>query len=98
MPDRASTPGQSTDVGCPVFVSEPVESILTSRQRQALGLAAKGWKLGLIARLMAVSPGTARAHLVGARRRLRAQNTTHAVAIALSRKLITFNERDLIGF
>jgi DNA-binding NarL/FixJ family response regulator len=87
MPDRAIEPGQSTNVGCPFFVSKN----LTDRECEALSLAAQGWTTRAIARRLAVAERTAKAHLQAAREKLEAQNTTHAVAIALSRQLINLN-------
>lgn len=73
--------GQSADAGCPLF-------ILTERQRQVLSLAAQGHTDYGIALRLNCSRRTVKAHLQGARDRLGALNTTHAVALALSRRLI----------
>jgi DNA-binding NarL/FixJ family response regulator len=87
MPDRAIEPGQSVNTGCPFFVPKR----LTDREREALSLAAMGWTTRAIARRLSVAERTAKAHLQAAREKLDAQNTTHAVAIALSRRLIDLN-------
>lgn len=85
MPDRAKSPGQSTDVDCPVFLSP--------RQKQALVLAACGLTDIEAARRMDVAPRTVRFYLQEARRRLNASNTTHAVAIALMARLINLETK-----
>lgn len=94
MPDRAVVPGQSEKSGCPFFVSAKTEetqdfaSLLTPRQLEALALAAAGSTDAGIGLAMGCTQRTARAHLQGARDRLGALNTTHAVAIAIARRLI----------
>ena len=82
MPDRAVVPGQSEKSDCPFFIS------LTDRQLEALSLAAQGHTDLGIALALNCSRRTAKAHLQGARDRLGALNTTHAVAIAMARRLI----------
>ena len=85
MPDRVNViPGRSVNADGPVFVLSP-------RQREALSLAARGLTDIESARAMQVAPRTVREHLRAARLKLRAVNTTHAVAIALSRQLISFS-------
>jgi DNA-binding CsgD family transcriptional regulator len=83
MPDRAVEPGRSVEADRPVFLLSP-------RQRQALELAARGWTDIEAARQMDLSPRTVRGHLQAVRLQLRALNTTHAVAIALTHNLIRF--------
>ena len=90
--------GQSADAGCPLFVETHtaqrdavlgnLASLLTERQRQALSLAAQGHTDYGIALALNCSRRTVKAHLQGARDRLGALNTTHAVAIALARQII----------
>jgi DNA-binding CsgD family transcriptional regulator len=87
MPDRATRPGQSSNEGCPFFVSRR----LSKREREALSLAAQGLTTSAIALRLFVSECTAKRHLAAAREKLGAQNTTHAVAIAMARQVITFN-------
>lgn len=82
MPDRATSPGQSVNTGCPFFLSP--------KQRLILSLAAQGLTDVEIARRLGRSPRTVRTHLENVRERLGAVNTTNAVAIALSRRLIMF--------
>ncbi|MCB0207729.1 MAG: helix-turn-helix transcriptional regulator [Anaerolineae bacterium] len=86
MPDRVAIPGQSTVVGCPFFISKK----LTGRERQTLSLAARGLTDVEISQVLFVVPRTVRAHLQKAREKLGANNTTHAVAIALAGQLIQF--------
>lgn len=81
MPDRASA-GAVRENGLPLFLSPT--------QARILQLAARGLTDFAIAIELECSPRTVRAHLQAARLRLRAANTTNAVAIALSRQLITF--------
>jgi DNA-binding NarL/FixJ family response regulator len=81
MPDRETTPGQS-EKDCPFFLSP--------RQRQVLALAARGLTSREIALQLTIEPGTVGNHLSRAREALGAQNTTHAVVIALVRGLIEF--------
>lgn len=87
MPDSVNSPGQSEEyLDCPFFISE--------RQLDCLRLAAQGQTDQVIARQLLrkdgqpISVRTVRAHLQAARAALGALNTTHAVAIALSRRLI----------
>lgn len=85
-------PGQSEESGCPVFVeTQNLASLLTERQRQVLSLAAQGHTDYGIALALNCSRRTVKAHLQGARDRLGALNTTHAVAIALARQIIRFD-------
>lgn len=81
MPDCATTPGQSTKlVGCPF--------LLSSRQREVLSLAAKGWTNFGIGRKLGISSRTVGHHLESARQNLHAVNSTHAVAVAITYGLI----------
>jgi len=63
---------------------------LPHRQALALSLAAAGLRDAQIGDEMGITLDTVRNHLVKARRRLGARNTTHAVALALTRGLISF--------
>lgn len=76
--------GQSVETGCPLFCSQK----LTGRELEALSLAALGLTSKGIARKLSVAERTAKDHLQAAREKLGAMNTTHAVAIAVSRHLI----------
>ncbi len=64
--------------------------MLSERQAECLGLAAQGLTWRQIALELGISPGTVRGHLLRARERLGAENTTHAVALALGRAAIPF--------
>ena len=85
MPNSAVMPGQSSDDqgDCPFFLSPT--------QRRCLILAAQGLTDEAIARQLNRSARTVRTHLQVARKRLGAVNTTNAVAIALSRQLISIS-------
>jgi DNA-binding NarL/FixJ family response regulator len=72
------------DTCCPFFV-------LSSRQREVLALAALGQTDQAIGLKLSITPRTVRAHLQAARVALGALNTTHAVTIALTRQLISFD-------
>jgi len=76
--------GQSAQTGCPFFVARK----LTGREIEALSLAALGLTSKGIARRLSIAERTAKDHLQAAREKLGAANTTHAVAIAVSRSLI----------
>lgn len=82
MPDRATNAGAVRENGLSLFLSPT--------QARILQLAARGMTDLAIAIELECSPRTVRAHLQVARIRLGAMNTTNAVAIALSRQLITF--------
>ena len=64
--------------------------MLSERQKSVLSLAAAGLTNQEIGRRLAITHSTVREHLLAIRRSLRALNTTHAVAIAVSRQLIDF--------
>lgn len=83
-PTETTVRGQSAEAGCPLFV-------LSNRERETLRLAALGCTTKEIALRLAIAEVTAKKHLQAARAALGAANTVHAVAIALSKKLIEFN-------
>lgn len=85
MPDRDGVPGQSERSDCPFLLSE--------RQIQVLHLAAQGMTDQQIGLHLGLSPWTVHAHLAGARRVLCAQNTTQAVAIALTAGVIKYDAK-----
>ncbi len=87
MPDRATAPGQSLIGGCPGFCFKP----LSRRERETLTLAAYGHTDLEIARRLCLGARTVRVYLFRAREKLHAANTTHAVAVAVSLKLIDFD-------
>lgn len=87
MPDCAKTPGQSvTKTDCPF--------LLSSRQREVLALAAKGWTNFGIGRKLGISSRTVGHHLESARQNLHAINSTHAVAVAITHGLIGLEGRE----
>jgi DNA-binding CsgD family transcriptional regulator len=61
---------------------------LTEREREVLALYAEGMNGAQAATALFLSHQTIRTHTKGARGKLRAHTTTHAVAIALRRGLI----------
>lgn len=61
---------------------------LTPREADVIALIAAGHSRARAARLLEISEHTLRDHLESARAKLEAQNTTHAVAVALSRGLV----------
>ena len=61
---------------------------LTAREREVLILLAQGLQLEEIARQLEIGAETARTHVRNATERLGAANRTHAVAIAIRKKLI----------
>jgi LuxR family quorum sensing-dependent transcriptional regulator len=67
---------------------EPVDVHLTGREREVLSLLADGLGLDEIAERLGIGAETARTHARKAGERLGAANRTHAVAIAIRRKLI----------
>lgn len=69
-PPAAESP---TVEGCP----------LTTREKDVLTAAADGLTTDLVADRLCLSPNTIKTHLARISRRIRARNTTHAVAIAL---------------
>lgn len=79
-PDRGIDRGNALDACCPFF--------LPPRQVQTLYLAAKGETVRGIGRQLGITPRTVKKHLSRSRQTLNAINTTHAVAIALSLRLI----------
>lgn len=64
---------------------------LSPRQCQCLVLAGRGRRCREIAGALGISPATVRNHLYFARRRIRATNTAHAVALAIQRDLISMD-------
>jgi DNA-binding CsgD family transcriptional regulator len=62
--------------------------LISGRQREVLYLAAQGLTDRAIARRLAIAPRTVRMHLQMVREALGARNTTHAVAIALSWRIL----------
>lgn len=90
MPDR-NQPGhaaEETSLACPGFFRLANVSPLSERQRQVLSLAARGLTERGIAQELWIAPRTVQDHLRRARQALGALNTTHAVAIALTHRLI----------
>jgi len=65
-----------------------VRPVLTKQQERVLILASNGFRRKQTALAMGIGEETVRNHLARARLRLKATNTTHAVAIAIRRGLI----------
>ena len=61
---------------------------LTPREIECLQGLARGLRQEALAEQLAISRATIEMHIVNARRKLCAQTTTHAVALALARGLI----------
>lgn len=61
---------------------------LTDRQTSVLVWAAQGYNHREIAAILDISPQTTRHHLQAVHQKLKARNTAHAVAIALSQNII----------
>ncbi|HEY4349279.1 MAG TPA: helix-turn-helix transcriptional regulator [Gaiellaceae bacterium] len=68
--------------------AEMGDAHLTDRERQVLQLLAEGQQTEEIARRLEIGLETVRTHLRHASARLGATNRTHAVALAIRRKLI----------
>ncbi len=64
-------------------------SPLTAREIECLGLLARGLRHDVLASTLNVSVATIEMHVVNARRKLGAKTTTHAVAMAIARGLIS---------
>jgi len=58
--------------------------LLSPRQREVLTLAGQGLTWRQISQALGIAPGTVRGHIVRARERLGALNTTHAVVLAIA--------------
>lgn len=67
---------------------------LSPRETEALGLAARGWLNKEIAAEMGVSLNTIGSHFANIRVKLGATDKANAVAIAITRGLITFEEEE----
>lgn len=72
--------------------SLPMICDLSPRQQQALTGAARGLLDREIAGELGLAPQTVRHVLQAARRKLKARNTAHAVAIALTHNLISLED------
>lgn len=83
MPDREEIPGRSETSERPFLLS------LSPRESQVLRLAASGLTADLMARRLKLSERTVREYLSSARQKMRADNTTHAVAVAIQHGLIS---------
>ena len=71
--------------------AEPLVELprLSPREVDVMRLAAQGYSAKRAALALGISPHSVRVHLTLARRRLKARNTAEAVAIALTRGLLT---------
>lgn len=66
--------------------------LLTARRHEILQLAAQGYSHRESAADIGLAPQTVRHHLQAIRIKLKARNTAHAVAIALTQHLITLED------
>ena len=71
---------------------EQPRAYITARERQTLLLAANGHTNRSIARAMGLTEDTVKTRMVKVRRKLRAVDRTHAVAIALALGLLSLDE------
>lgn len=62
---------------------------LSPREAETLRLYSHGMQRKLVARAMSISEATVKDHLTAARRKLVAESTAHAVAIALREGVLT---------
>jgi LuxR family quorum sensing-dependent transcriptional regulator len=70
----------------PAVADEDLE--ITLREREILGLAAKGKTSAEIAEVLQISSLTAQTHIKNAIRKMQASNKTHAVSLAIARGLV----------
>jgi LuxR family quorum sensing-dependent transcriptional regulator len=70
----------------PAIAVEDLE--ITLREREILGLAAKGKTSAEIAEVLQISSLTAQTHMKNAIRKMQASNRTHAVSLAIARGLV----------
>ncbi len=68
---------------------------LTDREQELLSLAARGYNHREMSRALGIAPQTARHILQASREKLKARNTAHAVAIALTNHIVTLEEKPL---
>lgn len=69
--------------------ASPKPPVLSAREAECLGWSARGKTAWEIASILAVSESAVKKHLIAASAKLNAQTGAHAVAIALSRGLIS---------
>jgi DNA-binding CsgD family transcriptional regulator len=86
MPDRAIAGAAVQRDELPLFA---LNRKLTGREIEALRLAARGLTSREMALTLFIAERTVKQYLAAAREKLGAINTTHAVAIALARRLIS---------
>ncbi len=77
----------------PRFYLARGRSDLSPRQREILSLAAQGLLDREIAERLQITGSTVRQHLCKIHHRLKARNTTHAVAIALEKHIIRLEDQ-----
>jgi len=68
--------------------SPPKQEMLSAREVLALRHLSVGHEAGEVAAALGVTINTAKTYVLRAQRKLRARNRTHAIAIALRRRLI----------
>jgi len=71
---------------------EQPRTYITARERETLRLAANGLTNQAIARAMGITVETVKTRMIKARRKLRAVDRTHAVAIALALGLLSVGD------
>lgn len=67
---------------------------LSYQEREVLTLVAHGNTGGIISGMMGISERTVRFHMSNTLKKLKAANSAHAVAIAISKKLIILNKHN----
>jgi PAS domain S-box-containing protein len=76
-----------------LLVADPVEPVLTAREREVLSLVAEGGTSREVAERLYLSPTTVESHIRSAMQRLGARNRPHAVALALARGELALDGR-----
>ena len=87
-PTRRRGPGRPSKIRLGMRAADVDDVHLTGREREVLMLLAQGLQLDEIAHRLGIGPETVRTHVRKASDRLGAANRTHAVAIAIRRRLI----------
>lgn len=85
MHDQRNKPNAGTDsmLDIPKPAIDAPRHILTARERDCLMLSGRGHSEKEIAKLLDISPNTVRVHVENSKRKLGAENKTHAVVLSL---------------
>jgi len=75
----------------PAITPKDSHSSLTAREIQVATLTARGMGEKEIANELSISPATVRVHIENIKRRLHAENKTHAIAILMAKNLISLD-------